>query len=444
MKRAGAITIALPVWHYDLEEFLSIQMETGDPRKKCFDIQPQLTCSNEFFKQIDEKGKWYCFDPYEVKTKLNIDFNDTDNYQIMVNNKDKLDLVKEYDARYIIKIIIKVIVETGLPYISYIDEINEHNPNKHIGRIPCTNLCTESYSIVNENLWHTCSLSSLNLANIEKDEIEYYSKLCVHLLDNMLDICTYPINESYNHVCQFRTIGIGVMGLADYFAKNGHTYESAYKSLFLSNTFEEICFHTIKKSVELSKERGSYINFTSSEWKNGNQIKKYYKNSNVFVHKWLELQTDIDQYGIRNSQLLSPAPNTTTSLIQGCVAGVLPPYNLLHYDDSTNGLVAVVPPYLSKYPLRYKAYRNYDMLTVIDYIAEMQKWIDTGISFESLMDLRLVDENDNPIITAKYIYDYIIKSWKYKLKANYYWRFIAKQNENDTVIKNDVCESCSG
>ena len=437
--RAGACTVALPIWHYDLEEFLSLQIEHGDPRKKCFDIQPQLVCSDEFFKRLENNEKWYCFDPYEVKSKLKLDFNDTNNYQTIVDNKDSLELVKEYDTSYLIKKLIETIVETGLPYITYIDTINRNNPNKNSGNILCVNLCTESFSNTKEHLWHTCSLLSLNLANIEQLEIEKYSRLSVRILDNILDVCDYPIEDSERHVTLYRTIGIGCMGLVDFLAKNSHTYESAYGSGMLSNTFERICFYTIDESINLAKEHGPYSYFKDSEWYNGNQINKYKKNSNLF--DWDSLQNKLNQYGIRNSQLLSPAPNTTSGLIQGCVAGILPPYNLLHYDDSANGLVAVMPPYLSKYPLRYKAYNNYNMLNMINYIAEMQKWIDAGISFESLMDLRIMKDDGKALITATYIKQFILKSWKSVIKANYYWRFITL---NDQQPEKSECISCSG
>ena len=442
-RRSGAITVAFPVWHCDLEDFLNLQTEHGDPRKKCHDIFPQLVCSDEFFRRVEADENWYCFDPYEVRTTLGLDLSDTNNYNKIVNAKDTLEFVKEYKARSILKEIIKVIVETGMPYITYIDTINRANPNSHDGRILCVNLCVESFSLINDKNWHTCSLASLNLANIEESELEKYTKLSIRMLDNVLDICEYPIVESKNHVENYRTVGLGAMGFADYLAKNGHTYESAYQNKFISNTFEKICYYSIQESIELSKERGPFKKFKNSKWYGGEKIDSYLMNSEIFsINDWDIIQGDINKYGIRNSQLMSPAPNTTSSLIQGCVSGILPPFNLLHIDDSSNGNIAIMPPLLSKYPLRYKAYKNYNMMDMIDYVAEMQKWVDTGISFEALFDLSKTDQDGNPLITAKYIRDYIMKSWKSGIKANYYWRYITKNNEETN--KEDSCVSCSG
>lgn len=450
MKRAGACTVALPIWHYDIEDFLNLQTEHGDQRKKCFDVFPQIVMYDLFLEKCEKDSIWYCFDPHEIKTKLNINLSKYTNKEDWIERYNRcveafqnkeISLVKEYKAKYIIKELIKTIVETGLPYISYIDTLNKYNPNKHDGDIICVNLCTESVSNVDDNHWHTCSLSSLNLAYIEENEIEEQCRLITRLLDNILDICEYPIEESAKHVLKYRTIGIGVLGLADYFAKNGHTYESAYQTKYLSNLFENIAYFCIDESIELAKETCSFAAFQGSEWDTGNRINKFAIHSEN-ESKWLALQSKIDKYGIRNSQLLSPAPNTTSGLVQGAVAGILPPFNLLHYDDSSNGSIAIMPPFLSKYPLLYKSYRHFDMMKMIDYVAEMQKWIDTSISFESLMDLTKLDENGKQIITAKYIYNYILKCKDSEIKANYYWRFISKNS--DSIHRDDDCIACSG
>jgi ribonucleoside-diphosphate reductase alpha chain len=448
-RRAGAITVALPIYHYDIEEFLSLQTEHGDQRKKSFDILPQLLMYDLFFEQYEAKGYWYCFDPYELRTKLSINLSDyisKDSWEMRYKKciseyeTGSLKLVKKYEAKYIMRKLIETITETGMPYLAYIDTINKYNPNKHIGSILCVNLCCESYSITNTQYWHTCSLSSLNLAYIEPDEIEKYSRLITRMLDIVLDLCEYPIEESKNHVDAYRTIGVGILGLADYLVKTGYSYETAYKNKKLLEIFENIAYHCIDESINLAEQKGMYPKFTGSTWNTGEQI-KYFKSNSFDPDRWNIIQSKINIFGIRNSQLLSPAPNTTSGLIQGSVACILPPFNLLHYDDSSNGSIAVMPTYLSKYPLRYKAYRNYDMLNMIDYVSEMQKFIDTGISFEALFDLTKEDENGRPIITATYIRDFIIKSWKSGIKANYYFRYVTKDNK---ITAKEECIGCTG
>src|SRR5690606_18012479 len=69
-SRAGAITIALDIWHYDIEDFLSCQTENGDLRKKAFDIFPQVVVADLFMQRVKENGDWHLFDPFEVRQRF--------------------------------------------------------------------------------------------------------------------------------------------------------------------------------------------------------------------------------------------------------------------------------------------------------------------------------------------------------------------------------------
>ena len=157
-----------------------------------------------------------------------------------------VELFEKVNAKVLYKQIMKVQIETGMPYISFKDTINRANPNQHVGMIPCTNLCVESYSVVKpsaigpqrfENgkisrdvepgLVHTCNLVSINMANVEEDELPGVCETSVRILDNCIDITDVPVAEGQRHNELLRTIGVGMMGLADYLARNGIPYVSA-------------------------------------------------------------------------------------------------------------------------------------------------------------------------------------------------------------------------
>jgi ribonucleoside-diphosphate reductase alpha chain len=67
--RAGSISVTLDVWHRDIYDFLDLQTETGDIRRKAFDIFPSVSMPDLFMKRVEEDGDWTLFDPLEV-TKL--------------------------------------------------------------------------------------------------------------------------------------------------------------------------------------------------------------------------------------------------------------------------------------------------------------------------------------------------------------------------------------
>jgi len=158
-----------------------MQTDHGDPRLKAYDVFPQVTIPDIFMQRDKDKGQWVTFCPYEVKKKLGIDVRGlhgeafTEAYLKIeqAHEAGKLSVSRKFDnARDLMKIIMRIQFETGLPYIAFTDTINEFNPNKndnngHVG-IPCVNLCTESFSNVKpDELGHVCNLASIVLGNIK-------------------------------------------------------------------------------------------------------------------------------------------------------------------------------------------------------------------------------------------------------------------------------------
>ncbi|HAC63832.1 MAG TPA: ribonucleoside-diphosphate reductase subunit alpha, partial [Cyanothece sp. UBA12306] len=72
-RRAGAVTVGVDIWHLDVPEFLEMQTENGDQRRKAYDVFPQLILTDEFMRRVINKEEWTLVDPYEVRTKLGIE-----------------------------------------------------------------------------------------------------------------------------------------------------------------------------------------------------------------------------------------------------------------------------------------------------------------------------------------------------------------------------------
>ena len=443
-SRSAAITVALDIWHYDLEKFLNIGTEHGEMRNKAFDIFPQIVVCDAFMRMAKQDSNWYMFDPYEVKKVLNVDLVTLHNAEFeqayaaccLAADAGTLTLVKIKPAKEILKLILKTQIETSLPYLFFKDKVNRLNPNDHAGLILNANLCCESFSNTSAYEHHVCSLSSINMAYTTTERLSYVAKLATRILDNVIDLTSEPTKEASNHTIKYRTIGVGALGLADYLVKEGMTYESAYKQGILSDLFEEICIACIEESIDLAEERGKYPAFEGSQWDTGARTKTYASFSK-FPEQWNNLQDRINKSGIRNSQLMSPAPNTSTSLLQNATASVLPPFNVFFYNSSSEGMVPIIPPYLSQDTLLlYKKYSNFDMQRMVDYIEHIHRWIDTGISFELIYDL------NNPTINAKYMYDTIFKVWESpSIKTMYYIRFVQKDG---TTTEKEECAACAG
>ena len=139
-----------------------------------------------------------------------------------------------------------------------------------------------------------------------------------------------PVVESENHLRDYRTIGVGIQGMADILAREWKTYEDLD---FITEVCERIQYGCVRESIQMAKEYTPYPKFKGSRWDVGDIFDEYHKNSVCPDLDWLELKQLCKQHGIYNSQLTSPAPNTSTSLFMMASAGFMPHYAEYFYEE---------------------------------------------------------------------------------------------------------------
>lgn len=461
-KRKGAVTVSLDIWHLDIEDFLELRTENGDQRMKAYDIFPQVVIPDLFMKKVENNEKWLLVDPNEVRTKYgkeiaNLwgkDFEELYAQLYLDAEFGKLEMFKFVSAKELLKRLMKSQIETGMPYIAFKDTLNRYNPNKHDGIIVGTNLCTESHSnvrpteflpkrldgnkIISETqngLVHVCNLVSINLANIDSDEeLDSICQTSVRILDNAIDFTEVPILEGSQHNQRYRTIGIGAMGLADHLAKRNIPYIASAD--YVDDLFEKIAIYNIRASINAAKEKGTFGAYKGSDWDKGLILGKRQLEfqGSKYKEEWNKIFSDLAKYGIRNSQLSAIAPNTSSSLIQGCTASVLPIYSKFFVETHGKGSIPNCPPFIKDKFWFYQENRNINQKTIIDIMSRINKWIDTGISIELMYNL-------NRNIKAIDIYETIMDAWKKDIKTLYYTRTIQKDGSS---VEKSECVSCAG
>lgn len=459
-RRAGAVTVALDSWHLDIESFLELQTENGDQRGKAYDIYPQVVVSDLFMERVEKNLEWTLLDPYEIRMKYGVElcelYGEEFEKKYLEIEKDRdITLKKIVKARELFKEIMKTQIETGMPYIFFKDRANLMNHNSHVGMIGNGNLCMESFSnfspsrdfkeSIDENSGvrkvnlgevHTCNLVSLNLAEIEREELEKNVSIAVRILDNTIDLTKTPIKESDKHNRNYRAIGVGTMGLADYLAREYMIYEDSI--LEIDELFEEIALYSLKSSALLAKERGSYPMFKGSQWDRGVFFQKdenWYLENSKYSQKWKEIFELVKEYGIRNGELTAVAPNTSTSLLMGSTASVNPTFSRFYIEKNQKGAVPRVVKYLKDRSWFYPEFKNVDPQTYVKIMGRIGKWTTQGVSMELIFDL-------NKNIRAKDIYDTFMTAWKEGCKSVYYIRTI--QKSTNIMNEKEECESCSG
>jgi ribonucleoside-diphosphate reductase alpha chain len=406
-NRVGAITIALDVWHKDIYDFLDLQTENGDQRRKAFDIFPQIVLPNAFIQAALTNQSWFLFDPYLLQEK-SIDLVNCANeefesrYEYAVKNVSSI----RVKAKDLFKQIIKVQVETGLPYLFFKDNVNAVNPHKQQGTILNGNLCMESYSIFNSQVTHCCNLISLNLARLlDKSTWDYYINLAVQMLNNAFDCTEEPTRNSKRHNQALKTIGLGVMGLADYLAYNKLLYDKDTITPLFARIFDSVVY----ASACIAKKTKSYKYYNSDFW-------LHYLEDKVSVLTY----DQVKRYGLANGQLMAIAPNTSSSIIGGCTASILPAYDLVFNNKDSKGDNIVASPFSSTHQWFYATQKNTTQDTITDVISGIQNYVDQGISMELFFDL------NTDGFEAKDIYNTIINAWQKGCKAIYYVRTVQK------------------
>ena len=453
--RSGAVAVYLDVWHRDLPEFLNLRTNNGDDRMKAHDVFPAV-CYPDYFWRLakeDLDAPWYMMCPHEILTIKGYALED---YWGEEWEKRYLDCVKDsrirkrvMSVKEIVRLILKSAVETGTPFAFNRDAVNRANPNKHVGMIYSSNLCTEiaqNMSAIEEisikmecedgdpvivtktrpGDFVVCNLASLSLGNIDvrkEGELEGIVRTAVRALDNVIDLNFYPLEYAKYTNRRYRAIGLGVSGYHHMLAKNGIRWESQEHLDFVDKVFERISFAAIDESSEIASEKGSYEFFPGSEWESG----LFFRRRGYESPEWKAVEKKVKEHGMRNAYLLAIAPTSSTSIIAGTSAGVDPIMKRFFYEEKKGEMLARLAPELS--PQTWWYYKNaheIDQSWSVLASAIRQRHIDQAQS------MNLYITND---YTMKQVLSLYLLAWEKGVKTIYYIR--------SKSLEVEECESCS-
>jgi ribonucleoside-diphosphate reductase alpha chain len=465
--RKGAVSITLDCWHRDIFTFLALKTTNGDERLKAMDVFPSISIPDLFMEQVKKKDDWWLFCPHEIETHMGYRIEDfwgeefEKRYWECVNNPD---LPKEkVKAIEIMQHIIKSTTETGNPFLFFRDTVNKMNPINQDGNIIyCSNLCheicqntkpqgevmkfTKRDKVTGEEIiieqrtqgdFVVCNLSSLILDKIDSHEkIKEVVPVMIRMMDNVIDLNFYPVEEAKNTNKKYRSLGLGAFGYHAMLVKNKIKWESEEHLDFVDNIFEMINYYAIKSSMELAVEKGKCEMSEGSEWENGEYFRKRdYITGNkvgkeITLRMWKDLAENCKKYGMRNSYLMAIAPNGSSSLYGGSTQSIDPIFSTLYYDEKKNQVVPIIAPYLSPETIfYYKPAHAIDQKWSIKANAIRQRHIDQSQSF----NLYIRPDEDNLGVKILKMY---LQAWSSGCKTIYYTRSMSLDVEDD-------CASCS-
>jgi len=216
-----------------------------------------------------------------------------------------------YTVSDIWKMLVKCAAKSGEPGVVFIDRINRDNPTPSLGQIEATNPCGEQPLLPFE----ACTLGSINLTKFitstdGKTDMDWAGlaktvKLAVRFLDNIVDVCNYPVRNTVRLAQANRKIGLGVMGFADCLFMLRIPYNSQQGTEFGATVMSFINENARHASNELANLRGPFPNWNSSIWRTLKGRK------------------------VRNASITCIAPTGTISIIADCSSGIEPAYSLV-------------------------------------------------------------------------------------------------------------------
>ncbi len=466
-QRQGAGAVYLSAHHPQIMQFLDTKRENADEKVRIKSLSLGVVIPDITFELAKENKKMALFSPYDIKREYGKPMSDisiTKEYQNLLNNPR---IKKTFiSARKFFQTIAEVQFESGYPYIMYEDTVNRRNPQKKLGRIVMSNLCSEiaqvnTPSTYNKDLSFNktgydvcCNLGSLNIAAAmnSADKLGDLVSDSVQALNRVArssDLDCAPSIEKGNKAN--RAIGLGAMNLHGFLATNHIYYDSPEAVEFTGIFFYTIAYHAFKESNKLAETYGAFKGFKDSSYASGDYFKKFidedvspktdkikeivakYKLVIPTKEDWEELITKIKKTGIANANLLAVAPTGSISYLSSCTPSLQPVVAPVETRKEADLGRIYVPAYkINKDNYEYYEKGAYEVgpNAIIDITAAAQKYVDQSIS----LTLFVEDNATTRDLNKAYIY-----AFKKRCNSIYYVRIREKVLAGSENLTADEC-----
>jgi ribonucleoside-diphosphate reductase alpha chain len=227
--RRGATAAYLQIDHPEIIEFLEMRKPTGgDPNRKCLNLHHGISITDDFMQRIEQLSLHG--DKLSTEEKEALD-------KFPLINPHSKEVTEYVSAKELWERILNVRMETGEPYLWFIDTVNESLPSyqKALGlKNEGSNLCSEISLVTSDDRSFVCCLSSFNLERYDewKNDTQFVADV-VEMLDNVLTIFIdkakdYPdLKKVVYAATQERSIGMGALGWHALLQQRGVPFESA-------------------------------------------------------------------------------------------------------------------------------------------------------------------------------------------------------------------------
>ena len=351
-RRKGAACVYLESWHADIEDFLDLRENTGDPTRRTHNLNLANWIPDLFMERVEKDWQWSLFDPRKVPHLT--DLYGTEFEAAYQKAEEEGIYERQVPARELYSRMMRSLAQTGNGWMTFKDASNTKcNQTGTEGRVVhLSNLCTEILEVTDQSETAVCNLGSVNLGALVADGVFDFQRLAevvrlaVPFLDRVVDINYYPTEEASTSNNAWRPVGLGLMGLQDVFFKLGLPFAGPEARDLSKRISEEIYFNALWASTELAEASGPHDNFALTRAATGDLQFDLWGVEPTDAARWETLRARVAEHGLRNSLLIAIAPTATIASIAGCCECIEPQVSNLFKRETLSGEFMQINRYL--------------------------------------------------------------------------------------------------
>jgi len=245
--RRGSAAVYLPIDHPEIEEFIDLRRPTGgDVNRRALNLHHGVVIPDAFMEAVEKNEDWALISPLTKK------------------------VINKVSARELWSKLLTTRIETGEPYLLFIDAVNRSIPEHHkkLGlKVKTSNLCVEitlptGVDHLGNERTAVCCLSSLNLENYQQwqgdpDFITNVMRFLDNVLEDFIQTAPDTMSRAIYSAKRERSVGLGVMGFHSFLQSQNVPIESVMAKVWNNKIFEHIKQEVDKASLILAEEKGA-------------------------------------------------------------------------------------------------------------------------------------------------------------------------------------------
>lgn len=434
--RKGSATMNEAIFDLEIESLIVLKNNRGTDETRIRHMDYCFHLNKLFLERYINDDKITLFSRGSAKHVFDAFYRNDPNFQEIYEKAERSHVLRKkvVRAQELIDDLLLERFGTGRIYLMFIDHANSHGSFiPELAPIKMTNLCVEitlpthaleSLDDPNGEI-ALCTLLGINWGKVnDPSQFERLTRLAVRSLNELIDYQDYEVVAARNATMARRPLGIGIMNLAYFLAKNDTTYSNPDLKL-IHRYAEAQMYYLIKASMELAKERPETIptKFNETKYSRGIlPIDTYKKDVDDLVPNdleldWEQLREDVLQYKMANSTLAAAMPGETSSQLLNATSGIDPIRGIVATKQSRDGVLTQVVPEPRRLKNKYEILWDIDTKGMIKVGATIQKFFDQSLSLNTTYNPEHFEGGEVPVDV---LFEDVAYAYKYGIKTLYY------------------------